>query len=196
MNSTPFLMKLSNKLILGSGSPRRKQLLLDAGFEFEVKTVAYEEVFPNEMKAMEVPEFLAKGKNLAQRKNLSDEIVLTADTVVINDHNVLGKPKDEREAIDTISALSGQSHIVVTGICISNNSKMVLFSCETEVKFKTLTKQEIEFYVTRFRPYDKAGSYAIQEWIGLIGVEWIKGSYYNVVGLPVCEVYQALVKHF
>ena len=115
---------------------------------------------------------------------------------MIHDNRILGKPQDQQEAIDAIASLSNQIHEVVTGVCISDASKESSFSSRTEVKFTRLTQEEIEFYVNAFHPFDKAGSYAIQEWIGLIGVEWIKGSFYNVVGLPVSEVYQTLINEF
>ncbi|MBC6410649.1 MAG: septum formation protein Maf [Ekhidna sp.] len=189
-------MKLSNELILGSGSPRRKQLLQDAGFKFQVKTIPFDEVFPNELEPENVAEFLAIGKNREQRKNIADQIVLTADTVVIHKNKILGKPNSSKEAIQTIKSLSGDIHEVITGVCISTRQKLISFSSGTEVKLKKLSSEEIEFYVTNFQPMDKAGSYAIQEWIGLIGVEWIKGAYYNVVGLPIAEVYEILLKEF
>lgn len=196
MNSTPFSMTLSNKLILASGSPRRKQLLSEAGFKFEVKTVPFEEVFPEDMNAGEVAEFLAKGKNEAHRDVFKDEVILTADTVVILDNMILGKPSSEEEAISVISKLSGRTHQVITGVCISDSNKTISFSSTTEVKFRTLASNEIKHYVHSYKPMDKAGSYAIQEWIGLIGIESIKGSYFNVVGLPIDQVYQTMKEHF
>ena len=196
MSSTPFSTKLSNELILGSASPRRKQLLRDAGFEFQVRVVPFDEVFPNEMNPEDVAAFLAKGKNERQRKSVTTQIVLTADTVVIHENKILGKPESPEEAIQTLKLLSSDTHLVVTGVCISDSQKSVSFSSKTEVKFRELTDEEIEFYVTNFHPKDKAGSYAIQEWIGLIGVEWIKGDYYNVVGLPIVKVYETLLKEF
>ena len=196
MSSTPFSTKLSNELILGSASPRRKQLLRDAGFEFQVRVIPFDEVFPNEMNPEDVAAFLAKGKNERQRKSVSTQIVLTADTVVIHENKILGKPESPEEAIQTLKLLSSDTHLVVTGVCISDSQKSVSFSSKTEVKFRELTDEEIDFYVTNFHPKDKAGSYAIQEWIGLIGVEWIKGDYYNVVGLPIVKVYETLLKEF
>ena len=196
MSSTPFSTKLSNELILGSASPRRKQLLRDAGFEFQVRVVPFDEVFPNEMNPEDVAAFLAKGKNERHRKSVTTQIVLTADTVVIHENKILGKPESPEEAIQTLKLLSSDTHLVVTGVCISDSQKSVSFSSKTEVKFRELTDEEIEFYVTNFHPKDKAGSYAIQEWIGLIGVEWIKGDYYNVVGLPIVKVYETLLKEF
>ncbi len=189
-------MKLSNKLVLASGSPRRKQLLQEAGFVFEVKTVPFEEIFPEEIATEKVAEFLAIGKNDAHRSVFSDEIIITADTVVFFNDQILGKPKDNLEAIKTLKLLSGKIHEVVTGVCISSPTKKFSFSCTTKVSFCTLSEVEISNYVQKFRPMDKAGSYAIQEWIGLIGIEWIDGSYYNVVGLPVHEVYEILKREF
>lgn len=185
-------MKHSTKFILASGSPRRKQLLEEAGFDFEIKTIPFDESYPTSMPSAEVAEFLAIGKNKAHRQILKEEIVLTADTVVVLGDDILGKPGDRAEAIKTIARLSGNVHKVITGVCISSSAKQISFSCTTEVKFKELSKSEIAYYVDRYSPMDKAGSYAIQEWIGLIGIEWIKGSYYNVVGLPVDQVYKAL----
>lgn len=189
-------MKLSSELILASGSPRRKQLLEDIGLSFEVKTVFFEEDFPKSMPTVKVAEFLAVGKNKANRESLMDQIILTADTVVIFNDKILGKPADEEDAIKTIQLLSGKVHEVVTGVCISDLNKQVTFSNTTKVKFRKLSTEEVEYYVSHFKPMDKAGSYAIQEWIGLIGIEWIEGSYYNVVGLPVDEVYRILKEEF
>ena len=189
-------MKLSNKLILASGSPRRKQLLQDTGLDFEVKTVPFEEAFPKEMATEKVAEFLALGKNEAHRAALGDEIILTADTVVVFNGQILGKPKDDQEATKTLTLLSGKIHEVITGVCLSSASKQFSFSSTTKVCFCQLSDEEITHYVNHYKPMDKAGSYAIQEWIGLIGIEWIEGSYYNVVGLPVQEVYALLKKEF
>lgn len=189
-------MEHSNSFILASGSPRRKQLLQDAGFEFEVKTIPFEEDFPDTMDASQVAEFLAIGKNNAHRAVFSKEVIVTADTVVIYNEEILGKPQNGEEAVKTLKKLSGNTHKVVTGVCISSDKNQQSFSVTTEVKFKSLSETEIDHYVVKFNPMDKAGSYAIQEWIGLIGVEWIKGSFYNVVGLPVHEVYETLRKDF
>ncbi len=189
-------MKLSSDLILGSHSPRRKQLLQEAGFDFIVRTIPFDEAFPASLDAVKVASYLAEGKNKSQRVAANDEIVLTADTVVIHNNEILGKPINSEEAERTIRRLSGQSHLVITGVCISNAHKTITFSSTTEVKFNTLTLDEISFYVNQYQPLDKAGSYAIQEWIGLIGIEWIKGSYYNVVGLPISHVYNVLMNEF
>ena len=189
-------MKLSSKLILASGSPRRKQLLENAGFQFEVKSVSIDEIYPEDLEVSKVAQFLAVAKNEANRKLVRDEIVLTADTVVVHANQILGKPNDIEEAAEVLKQLSGQIHEVITGVCISSPQKSVAFSSTTQVKFKVLDVEQIDYYVRTYQPLDKAGSYAIQEWIGLIGVEWIKGSFYNVVGLPVDRVYDELRKNF
>ena len=196
MNSTPSLIKLSNELILASGSPRRKMLLQDLGLDFKVKTVSFDESFPEDMPTEKVAEYLATGKNEANREKCKDEIVLTADTVVVFNDRILGKPSTEGEAISTLKLLSGKVHQVTTGVCISSGEKRVSFSSTTKVKFQELTEDEIIAYVKNLKPMDKAGSYAIQEWIGLIGIEWIEGSYFNVVGLPVHDVYRILKEDF
>lgn len=189
-------MPLSNNLILASGSPRRKQLLSEAGFDFEIRTVPIEETYPEDLAASQVAEFLAKEKNKAHRQIVENEIILTADTVVILNETILGKPKSQKEAIETLELLSGKIHMVTTGVCISDAQKIQSFSTTTKVKFRELTIEEIHHYVENYKPMDKAGSYAIQEWIGLIGIEWIEGSYYNVVGLPVSQVQACLLQHF
>ncbi len=189
-------MKHFNNLILASNSPRRKQLLIEAGFEFSVKTIPFDEVFPEEMDTGKVAEFLAVEKNHAHRSAFKNGTILTADTVVVFNNNILGKPKDSGEAIKVLQLLSGKIHQVITGVCISNEEKEMSFSNQTEVKFHQLTDEEINHYVSSFPPLDKAGSYGIQDWIGLIGVEWIKGSFYNVVGLPVDQVYKTLKEEF
>ncbi|WP_420578498.1 Maf family protein [Ekhidna sp.] len=189
-------MKHFNNLILASKSPRRKQLLEEAGFEFEVKTVEFDEVFPEDMDATKVAEYLAIEKNKAHREALGSGTIITADTVVIFSGKILGKPADEKEAKHTLKLLSGKIHEVMSGVCISNEEKQVSFSSLTEVKFHDLSDDEIDHYVQTDSPMDKAGSYGIQEWIGLIGVEWIRGSYFNVVGLPVDQVYKVLKDEF
>ncbi len=185
-----------DSLILASNSPRRKQLLTEAGFQFEVKTVSFEEVFPEDLASNKVAEYLAIEKNHAHRKAFQRETIITADTVVIFMDKILGKPKNTGEAKKVLELLSGKTHQVITGVCISTPEKEISFSNFTEVKFRSLTKEEIDFYVNTSLPLDKAGSYGIQDWIGLVGVEWIKGSFYNVVGLPVDQVYSVLKEEF
>lgn len=180
-------------LILASNSPRRKQLLKDAGFDFEVRVHPVEEDFPEDMPADDVAEYLARKKNLANREFVNDhEILLTADTVVIRDQDILGKPANQEEAIAMIVSMSGRSHEVVTGVCISSSREVKSFSVKTIVHFAELSDKEVRHYVTTAQPFDKAGAYGIQEWIGLIGVTKIEGSFFNVVGLPTQEVYAAL----
>lgn len=196
MNSTHFLMKHFNNLILASKSPRRRQLLEQADFDFEVKTIAFDEVFPENLEASKVAEYLAVEKNKAHREAYEKGTIITADTVVIFSDKILGKPKDTDEAKRVLKLLSGKIHQVISGVCISDEAKQVSFSNVTEVKFHELSQEEIDHYVETAEPMDKAGSYGIQEWIGLIGVEWIKGSYYNVVGLPVNQLYRTLQEEF
>ena len=189
-------MKHFNNLILASKSPRRKQLLEAAGFQFEVKTIEFEETFDEEMDVAKVAEYLAIEKNKAHREAFGSGTIITSDTVVIFNDRILGKPTDASDAKNVLKLLSGKIHQVMSGVCISNNEKQVSFSNLTEVKFRELTEAEIDHYITTEPPTDKAGSYGIQDWIGLIGVEWIKGSYYNVVGLPVDELYAVLKDEF
>lgn len=181
---------------MASRSPRRKQLLAEAGFDFTVKTISFEEVFPSEVPLEELAEHLAVEKNLAHRKFIHSGVILSADTVVIANGIALAKPTDRTEAIQMIEGLSNQVHRVVSGVCISSTTQSISFSSITQVKFCKLEPHEIAFYVDRYQPFDKAGAYGIQEWIGLIGIEWIQGSYYNVVGLPVDKVYQSLKNDF
>lgn len=187
---------MNNRLILSSNSPRRKQLLQELGFSFEVKTVDFDEDFPNEMPASEVARYLAIGKNNAHREVLDNELILTADTVVVFQNRVLGKPTSISEAMQVLKELSDNVHDVYSGVCISSLEKTISFQSKTEVKFHPLGSKEISYYAEKFRPLDKAGSYGIQEWIGSVGVAWMKGSYYNVMGLPTDLVYQSLTQDF
>ncbi|MEQ9467867.1 MAG: Maf family nucleotide pyrophosphatase [Ekhidna sp.] len=189
-------MKHFSNLILASKSPRRKQLLQEAGFEFEVKTIDFDETFPENLASGKVAEYLAVEKNKAHRAAFGEGVIITADTVVIFSDKILGKPQDEEEARRVLKILSGKIHQVVTGVCISSAEKQVSFSNLTEVKFHELSDEEIAHYIQIAPPLDKAGSYGIQDWIGLIGVEWIRGSYFNVVGLPVDQVYKVLKDEF
>lgn len=189
-------MKHSNNLILGSQSPRRKELLEKAGFEFSVMSTDFDEIFSDELPLEEVAEYLAIGKNKACRDACKNEIVLTADTVVIGNSKILGKPKDREDAMKMLQSLSGKTHLVVSGVAISNATEHQSFSSLTEVKVKLLSTKEIAYYIDGYSPMDKAGAYGIQEWFGLTAIEWIKGSYFNVVGLPIHEVYEALTTSF
>lgn len=184
-----------SQLILGSQSPRRSELLQELGFSFEVRKIDVDEVFPPDLNPRHVAEYLAKLKNEAFTKS-GDEVVLTADTVVILDNDILGKPANEKEAFEMLSRLSGQVHEVVSGVCICTAEKETSFSRSTKVKFHHLSDEEIKYYVNKYQPFDKAGAYGIQEWIGHAAIEWIKGSYFNVVGLPTQRVYKSLTEEF
>ncbi len=181
------------KLILGSKSPRRKELLTNAGIPFEIRTKDTEEYYPAHTPVREVPAHLAKLKADAMMDDLQeDEILLTADTIVLLDGKIYGKPKDFEDAVSILAALSGNTHEVITGVCIRDKEKEIVFSETTKVTFKKLDTEDIKFYIKNYTPYDKAGAYAIQEWIGLIGISGIRGDYYNIVGLPVNRVAEEL----
>ena len=186
--------KLKNfTIILGSASPRRKQLLTALGIEFSIKTTQKKEKYPDNLDGAEIAEFLAKQKAEVISKELTGNyLLITADTIVIQNNEILHKPKDKDEAQRILQNLSGKSHKVISGVCIKSAKKEVVFSSETEVTFNKLSEDEIRFYIENFKPFDKAGSYGIQQWIGYIGIEKIKGSYNNVVGLPTAELYQKL----
>ena len=183
------------KLILASASPRRQQLMKDAGFTFEVRLKNVEEKYPQELHWENVPEYLSKVKASAFREELkSDEVLITADTVVCIHDRILGKPADRKEAISMLQELSGNRHLVVTGVSVTTRTEQLSFSSRTDVFFKRLSNEEIEFYVDTYKPFDKAGAYGIQEWIGYIGIERIEGSFYNVMGLPIQKLYETLRK--
>ena len=186
--------KLKNYTItLGSASPRRKQLLAELAIEFSIKTTQKEEKYPENIDGAEIAEFLAKQKAEVISKELTGNyLLITADTIVIQNNEILHKPKDKDEAQRILQNLSGKSHKVISGVCIKSAKKEVVFSSETEVTFNKLSEDEILYYIDNFKPFDKAGSYGIQQWIGYIGIEKIKGSYNNVVGLPTAELYQKL----
>ena len=183
------------QLILASQSPRRQYLLKELGLEFESKLKQMvEETFPDHLQREEIPLFLAEKKALVFLPDLSDNtIVITADTIVWQNNTVVQKPNDKAEAVKILKSLSGKTHTVYTGVCLLSRNKQRLFYSGTEVLFKSLTDEEIEYYVSHFKPYDKAGAYGVQEWIGYIGVERINGSFYNVMGLPVQHLYQELL---
>lgn len=175
------------KLLLASGSPRRRELLDSLGIKVEhAQLHDVDESYPADLSPMKVPEYLSRLKSQAYRSELADdEVLVTADTVVVLDGKVLGKPVDEAEAKAMLRSLSGRAHQVVTGVTIATSSSSVTFSEVTDVEFDTLSDSEIDYYVANFKPFDKAGAYGIQEWIGYVGVKGIRGDYYNVMGLPV-----------
>ncbi len=185
------------KLLLASASPRRKELLAMLGVEFEICSGKdIDESYPEHIDTKDIAQYLAQKKAKAYIESLSnDEIVITADTIVVNNGKVLGKPLDEADAKIMLRSLSGKKHKVITGVAITSLQKQVAFSVETEVEFAQLDEMEINEYVSTFRPLDKAGAYGIQEWIGCIGVRNINGSFYNVMGLPLHRLYTEL-KHF
>lgn len=187
--------KLKNyRLILASQSPRRRQLLSDAGLEFTLADrFECDETFPQDMPAEDVAEYLSRLKSEAYPEPLAEgDILLTADTVVIANNRVLGKPSDRAEAIEMISLLSGCDHEVITGCTLRTATRQRSFSVSSKVHFRALDREEIEYYVDCYRPFDKAGAYGIQEWIGYVGIEGIEGSFYNVMGLPVQRLYSIL----
>lgn len=190
-----FINHLSQySLFLGSRSPRRQSLLKQLGIPFTVWIKEEtDESFPGDLPAGEVALYLARKKAESYLSELKARMILiTADTTVIQNGVVLGKPLDEAEATNILAQLSGNTHEVITGICLKSDSSELAFSVATEVSFAQLEPEEITWYVNNYKPYDKAGSYGIQEWIGMAGIESIKGSYFNVMGLPVHQVYQQL----
>lgn len=181
------------RIVLASQSPRRKQLLEWAEIPFDVIVKETDELYPSDLAIEEVPVYIARNKALAVKHELSsDRIIVAADTVVVLGSRIIGKPKSVAEAIDTLGSLAGQTHQVITGVVISGREKEIAFSDITEVQFHPLTKDQIVFYVNKYQPFDKAGAYAIQEWIGVVGIKSISGDFYNVMGLPVSRVVQAL----
>jgi septum formation protein len=184
------------KIILASNSPRRKELLSGLGVDYEVKTLPdVDESYPDGLSGEEIAKHIARGKAEAYRSLIqADELVITADTIVWLDGTVMGKPKDEEEAKDMLMRLSGKTHQVITGVCLTTASTQKTFATVTDVTFATLTDEEVDYYVTRYQPMDKAGSYGVQEWIGFVGVENLSGSYFNVMGLPIQRLYTELKK--
>lgn len=187
---------MMKKIILSSNSPRRKELLAGLDIPFEVKVLSgIDESYPEGLGVEEIPQYIAMEKAAAY-DIAEDEIVITADTVVVLGDAILGKPVDENDAKNMLRALSGNTHRVVTGVCITSADKQRKFSVVSEVTFKVLSDVEIDYYVNRYRPFDKAGAYGIQEWIGYVGVTSLKGSYFNVMGLPVQRIYEELIHEF
>jgi septum formation protein len=182
------------KLILASNSPRRRQLLTDLGLPYEVRLVEVEEDFPGHLRRAEVAEFLARHKASAYIDGLAaDEVVLTADTIVCLDEDVLNKPADVAEATAMLTRLQGRAHDVFTGVCLRcGDGREIVFSDQTTVHFRALSPAEIAHYIATARPFDKAGAYGAQDWIGMVGMTRLEGSYFNVMGLPVHRVWTAL----
>jgi septum formation protein len=189
VNNTPFPCKV----ILASASPRRSQLLAAAGFDFDIKVSHIQEDYPPTMAVSEVAPYLAEKKAEASRHFITDnEIVLAADSVVIAKNKIYGKPIDYADAFHILRVLSGRKHRVITGVCLLSKTKKVVFSGISNVWFDELTDEEIDFYIQKYQPYDKAGAYAIQEWIGLCKIRRIEGTHFNIMGLPIDLVYKEL----
>ncbi len=181
------------KLILASQSPRRRELLKGLDLNFETCSVDADESFPSTLKGADAVQFICKAKAEAYKPQLKENtIAITADTVVILDDKIIGKPKSKEDAFSMIKSLSGRIHEVITAVCIFSKEKECCFYSTTEVHFSTLTDEEINYYIEKYKPFDKAGSYGVQEWIGYIGIEKIVGSYFNVMGLPVKRLYDEL----
>ena len=187
--------KLKNySLILASGSPRRIAILKDMGFDFTIEKLNVDEAFPENLKGSEIALYISKKKSEAFPKDkiLENTIVITADTIVWQDNKILGKPKNRNEAIEMLKLLSGDDHEVFTGVTLRSKNKLHSFFNRSKVSFRPLQQYEIEYYIDNFKPFDKAGSYGVQEWIGYVAIEHIEGSFFNVMGLPTRMLYSVL----
>ena len=183
------------EIILGSASPRRKELLKQMGFEFQISVSQVDEKYESSMPAVDVAPYLAQLKANALKESITaDQLLICCDTVVIENNQILGKPINENEAIQTLQRLSGKKHQVMSAVCMVYNNQIISFKETTEIEFKVLSLEEIEHYIKTYEPYDKAGSYGIQEWISHIGALRIEGSYTNVMGLPTHRLYQEIKK--
>ncbi len=196
MTKNPLKNLSRYRILLASHSPRRRELLQMLGIDFEIAAnIEVDESYPDDMPAHDVAVYLSEKKAEAHRAVMQpDQLIITADTVVINNGAVLGKPHSEENAREMLNDLSGHTHEVVTGVTISTSTKQVTFCACTKVEFAPLSTYEIDFYVSHYKPLDKAGAYGIQEWIGAVGIKGIEGSYYNVMGLPVHRLYTELLK--
>ena len=188
---------MSEKIILASQSPRRKQLLEWAEVDFDIVIQSTDEWYPPSMTVEEIPVFIARNKAIAVANKLHtpgsmSPTIVAADTVVVLDNKIIGKPVDRNDAVEILLSLSGKQHLVITGVVIRKGDSELSFADITKVWFNDLTREQLEFYVDKYKPYDKAGAYAIQEWIGVIGIKSIEGDFYNVMGLPVSRVVAAL----
>lgn len=187
--------KLKNKnIILASGSPRRQELFKELGLDFSIQVKAVEEVYPSTLKASEITNYLAELKAEAFTDLAENDVVITSDTIVWLNDKAIEKPINKQHAIKMLQEISGKCHEVITSICIKTTTSQKVFYDVTKVCFKSLSIEEINFYVENYQPFDKAGAYGIQEWIGFIGVSKIEGSYFNVMGLPVHKLYEELMK--
>ena len=191
-----MLHQLKNKnIILASKSPRRQALLSGLDIDFTIDVRPIDEVYPDDIEAVKVPEYLAKLKAKAFEGEIQDnDVLITSDTIVILGDRILEKPKTEAEAKEMIRAMAGNTHTVVTGVAITLHSEQIVFSDHTQVTFTHLTEEEIDYYIEKYQPYDKAGAYGVQEWIGYVAIDKLEGSYYNVMGLPLHKLYAELKK--
>ena len=182
------------KIILASNSPRRKELLAGIDVQFEVRVIQdIDESYPADLPTKDIAEYISHKKAAVYQQQMApDELIITADTIVVSGNEVMGKPHDEADARRMLGELSGRTHQVITGVTLTTIQKQISFSVETDVTFKALSDSEIDYYVSHYKPFDKAGAYGIQEWIGHIGVTGLQGSYFNVMGLPVQRIYEAL----
>jgi septum formation protein len=184
-----------HRIILASGSPRRQQFLKELDVDFEIQLKDIEEIYPEHLQAEEITNFLAKLKASAFALDLDDnDILITSDTIVWLNNKALGKPKDYDDAFEMLSEMSGTTHKVITSVCLKTTDKEIVFYEETLVTFTALSSDEIKYYLKNYKPFDKAGSYGIQEWIGLVAITKIEGSYANVVGLPTHRLYEEMMK--
>lgn len=186
---------MPQQIILASQSPRRKQLLEQANIEFSIIVANTNENFPSNLDVKDVPVYIANEKAnavAAMLNNTYNKTIIAADTIVVINKEIIGKPANREEAIQHLQKLSGKTHQVITGVVIIKNGEAISFANITEVEFNTLTQQQIEYYIDNYKPYDKAGAYAIQEWIGVVGIKKINGDFYNVMGLPMSQVLQHL----
>lgn len=193
-----FVAKMTKqyKYVLASNSPRRRELMAGLGIDFEVRVMkGVSESYPENLPVGDVPAYIAREKAAAYDITC-DELLVTADTVVVVDNQILGKPADAADARRMLRLISGRSHEVVTGVCLTTADKQRVFSVVSEVTFKMLSDDEIDYYINHYHPFDKAGAYGIQEWIGYVGVTALKGSYFNVMGLPVQRIYEELITEF
>ena len=188
------MLKLNYHIILASNSPRRRELLSGLGLDYEVRTLpGIDESYPETLQGEEIPVYISSQKASAYLDELKEnELLITADTIVWLDGRVLGKPSDEEDACQMLRALSGKTHQVITGVTLATTTFQKSFASVSQVTFATLSDEEIKYYISRYHPMDKAGSYGVQEWIGFVGVERIEGSYFNVMGLPVQRLYREL----
>ena len=190
-----FLNPKGYRLILASQSPRRKELLEKLGYSFTQRSKEVDESYPKDMEIEKVASYLSEKKASAYQSDLKvDELLITSDTIVCVDNLILGKASDKVEAKKMLKRLSGKTHHVITGVTLTNPAKQSTFSVKTKVEMKVFSDKELEYYINNFQPFDKAGAYGIQEWIGFIGVKNLNGSFYNVMGLPLKELYEEIIK--